>query len=55
MINLFCFFGNPDIDGPKTLVQRLKQSKGVTRRKIPVKKKQTLKSERDIKEDKRKK
>ena len=48
-----CFFGytksdvpsKADIDGPKTLVQRLKQSKGVTRRKIPVKKKQTLKSE----------
>jgi hypothetical protein len=44
-----------DIDGPKALVQRLKQSKGVTLRRIPVKKKQTLKSERDIKEDKRKK
>ena len=44
-----------DSDGPKALVQRLKQSKGGTLRKIPVKKKQTLKSERDIKEDKRKK
>jgi hypothetical protein len=58
-----CLFGytksdvpsKADIDGPKALVQRLKQSKGVTLRRIPVKKKQTLKSERDIKEDKRKK
>ena len=58
-----CLFGytksdvpsKADIDGPKALVQRLKQSKGGTLRKIPVKKKQTLKSERDIKEDKRKK
>ena len=58
-----CLFGytksdvpsKADIDGPKALVQRLKQSKGVALRKIPVKKKQTLKSERDIKEDKRKK
>ncbi|VDI78878.1 Hypothetical predicted protein [Mytilus galloprovincialis] len=44
-----------EVKGPSVLIQRLKQSKGVTIRRVPVKKKQSMKSERDMKEDKRKK
>ncbi|CAG2186631.1 unnamed protein product [Mytilus edulis] len=58
--NLFAFDKTdiPDlssITGPKTLVQKLKQSKGVTIRRIPPKRQQTAKTEREIKEDKRNK
>ena len=39
--------------GPKTLVQKVKQAKGVTVRRIQTKKQQTAKTEREVEEDKR--
>jgi hypothetical protein len=39
--------------GPKTLVQKVKQANGVTVRRIPTKKQQTAKTEREDEEDKR--
>jgi hypothetical protein len=42
-----------EISGPKTLVQKVKQAKGVTVRRIPTKKQQTAKTEREVEEGKR--
>ena len=39
--------------GPKTLVQKVKQAKGVTVCRIQTKKQQTAKTEREVEEDKR--